>query len=114
MLPSSRRIEKSFFNEIFKKGSFSHSDNLFLVFYKNPKVVKSGSRFAFSVSKKVSKKATVRNKLRRRGYSIVKNLINEIKPHYFAVFVLKEGSVKLSFDDFSNQIEKLLKKSSLI
>ena len=64
MLPKINRIKKKKdFEIIFKKGA-SFRNNLFtLRFLKNSLGI---NRFGFVVSQKVSKKAVVRNKVRRR------------------------------------------------
>lgn len=114
MLPSSRRVRQKSFQEIFKNGRFFSGKNLSLTVLKNSKFPEKPSSFAFSVSKKVSNKAVLRNKLRRRGYSIVKGVINQIKPGFLAVFVLKKGAEKLIFQEYKEEIESLLAKSNLL
>lgn len=80
---------------------------------KKPESAKKSSRFAFSVSKKVSNKAVVRNKLRRRGYEAVGELISQVKSGFLAVFVLKKGAEKLKFEEYKKEIKGLLIKSGL-
>ncbi len=77
MLGKENRLRrKKDFEEIFKKGrSFKESFLVLKILKNNLKV----SRFGFVVSQKVSKKAVVRNKIKRRlreivGLNIKKNL----------------------------------------
>lgn len=113
MLPSSRRVNKAYFKEIFHKGSFFQSSNLSLIVLFSPSLAPE-SRIAFSVSSKVAKSAVQRNKLRRQGYSVVSKLLKNIKPSYLGVFVLKNGATKLDFESYREEIEKLLEKSKII
>ncbi len=66
------------------------------------------SRFSFSISKKVAKTAVLRNKLRRRGYSIVGRLLNEIPENRCFVFVLKKGAEKQAYKDLEREIVELI------
>ncbi|WKZ26300.1 MAG: ribonuclease P protein component [Candidatus Paceibacterota bacterium] len=113
MLPSSLRVRKEYFREIFKSGKFFPSKNLTIVVLETKELAQKQSRFSFSISSKVSGNAVDRNKLRRRGYAAVKDLILQIKPGFLAVFVLKKGAEKLNFEEYKKEIEDLLKKSSL-
>lgn len=113
MLPYSQRVRKEYFEEIFKKGSFFGGKFLNLNILKKSKNSLKYSCFAFSVSQKVSKSAVLRNKLRRRGYSIIQKKIENIKPGYLCVFVLKKGVLDLNFDQLSGELEKLLNKADL-
>ncbi len=76
MLPKINRLtKKKDFELVFKKGESIKND--FLIF----KILKNHlkeSRFGFIVSKKVSGKATVRNKIKRRLRKAVLNHLKEI------------------------------------
>ena len=64
----------------------------------------SPSRFAFSVSKKVCKKAVDRNRLRRQGYSVVSKYLKQINPGYFYIFTFKKGSYPIPFSELEKEI----------
>ena len=69
MLPKRKRLNKTLFEEIMKKGVIIHSP--FFVFrYLKQKT----PQFAFVVPKSVAKSAVLRNKLRRQGYNTIKDL----------------------------------------
>ncbi len=72
------------------------------------------SIFSFSVSKKVSKSAVVRNKLRRRGYSVIESNISNIKPEHFLFFSYKKGGEKVSYKELENNVVGLLEKSFML
>lgn len=112
MLPSQRRIKRIIFKDIFSKGRFFQGKNLTLVSLKSSE--NSPSKFAFSVSKKIDKRASTRNSLRRRGYSAVKEFLSDIKPNFLSVFVFKSGAQKASFSELKSDIENLLKKAGIL
>jgi len=114
MLSSSHRIRRLYLKEIFRKGRSFHGKDLSLFAVKDPIIAPKHSLFSFSASKKVSKIAPKRNKLRRQGYSIVKTLLINISPGFLCVFTYKPSAIKASFSDLKGQIENLLKEAKII
>ena len=61
-----------------------------------------------SVSKKVSKSAVVRNRIKRRVRPIIKKFIPSLKPaNYF--LVAKPGAEKIKGKELESQIEKIIR-----
>ncbi len=112
MLPKEHRLKKEKdFEKIVKQGE-SHSDNfLVLKFLKNDL---GTSRIGFAVGKKISKKAVVRNKLKRRLREAVKIYLPKLKSDYDLIFFSKKGSEKKEFSELKEMIEKLLEKAKLL
>ncbi len=106
MFPKKKRVTKKLFDEIIKKGS-TFSGYFFNFRYINNKDL---PRYAFVVPKKISKKAVERNKLKRRGYSIIREypILNSM-----GVFFYKKNGVKASFLDIKNDIVSILKKTKI-
>ena len=50
-------------------------------------------KFAIIVSKKVAKKAVIRNKIRRRIYSAIQSQLEVFKPPIHAVFIVKNRDI---------------------
>lgn len=72
MLPKAYRLNKKEFVRTFQKGRTFVSDD-FVIKY-SPRQ-RSNARFGFSVGLKISKKATIRNALRRQLYICVERLL---------------------------------------
>jgi ribonuclease P protein component len=68
MLPKKNRLDRKTLEEVFKTGQFVNTPSLTFKFLLKKD---SPTRVSFVVPKTVAKKATVRNELRRRGYSEV-------------------------------------------
>lgn len=68
------------------------------------------TRCAVVVSTKVSKKAVVRNKIRRRVRSIIKRLLPTLTPPKDIVITCLVNSSSVPFKDFEIDIEKSLQK----
>ncbi|MDO8486389.1 MAG: ribonuclease P protein component [Candidatus Staskawiczbacteria bacterium] len=106
-----RLIKKKDFEKLFKKGtSFKHSFLILKITQNNLKE----SRFGFIISKKVSKKATLRNKIKRRIRDTVRQNIKDIKKGVDAVLIVLPGLEKKNFLETKEILNTLLKKSNLI
>ena len=114
MLPSKKRIHKSHFEEVFKKGTFYPGRSVNLILLNSPDITGKTSKFAFSVSKKIAKNAVSRNLIRRRGFSVVKNIINNIKPGFLGVFVIKKTQTKLTFEILKEDIESICSRAGIL
>lgn len=68
------------------------------------------SRCAVVVSQKVSKKAVLRNKVRRRVLNIVKNLILDSQKNIDLVIVALHGSAQMEFDETKLELFSLIQK----
>lgn len=110
MLPKSLRLKlDADFSRVYRKGSRTHSRNFLLTQSTN---TLSHPRFAVVVPKTVSKKATVRNLIRRQVHEVVaKTLTTSTKLSGMAVDILisaKKGSETLTFEALSTELAPLL------
>jgi len=81
------------------------------------KIIKNNldkSRFAFIVSQKVSKKAVVRNKIRRRFEQIIRLNLKNIKVGVDVVLIALPGIEKENFLSIQKSINNLLIKTKII
>ena len=110
MLSAEHRLRKEKdFERVFKKGKKIKGDSLYLKFAPNKL---PESRFGFVVSKKVSLKATERNKIKRKLSEAVKDLLPFLKKGFDVVLL-----VAPSFDSFQSLQEMLgdlFKKAGLM
>lgn len=115
MLPKINRIKKKKdFAVIFKKGKNFKTGSLILKIAQN---AIGQYRFGFIISQKVSKKAVVRNKIRRRLAEIVKKNINtKVKKEagLDAVFIGLPGLEKKDFPEVKKITEELINKAGLL
>ncbi len=110
MLPRLLRLNIGLFKEIIEKGRFSHGKYFLFRYVKNEGI----PRFAVSVSKKVSKSAVDRNKIRRRVYCSVRKLINETQDGYKIIIFVKSGIEKLNIEEISKEIESDFVKNGFL
>ena len=122
MLPKRQKVPRRLFIEALTKGRSIHSKYLSLRFLKSKELKQS--RFSFIVSSKVSKKATVRNLLKRRGYYIVRKNKKNISDQFIFLFFFsaKSGSAfggkktKTTdpFKELEREILTLFKKTGIL
>lgn len=110
MLPSSKRLSTILFKETIKKGLVFNTP-ITLAYVQNGSNI---GRFSVSVPKKVAKTAVLRNKIRRRIYSIIKVLDSRTTPFKQVVFIMKNGSEKMSFIDLKEEMKKVFVKIGLL
>jgi ribonuclease P protein component len=111
LLNKNRLKQKKDFIEIFKKGKGFEEDLLFLKIKLNNS---KKNRFAFVVSKKVSNKAVIRNKIKRILREIIRKKILKIKPGIDGILIVKPGIEKKDFLEIEKMVENLLKKANTL
>jgi ribonuclease P protein component len=115
MFPKKNRASKKDIDEIFKDGSFFNSANLtFKYIAKNDNFE---PRISFIAPKTVSKKAVIRNRLRRLGYNTLKKYKNQFPVGLIGVFIFSKNSLvffeKLKADSvlkLENELVSILSK----
>lgn len=104
MLPRNKRISRKIFNEFTRLGARVDSEHFYL------RTTNSDTtRIAVSVSKKISKQAVVRNKIRRRTYSAVRELLPHISKKLF-LLTAKLGVEKISGEPLKKELAELFLK----
>lgn len=95
MLPKENRLKKKKdFENVFKRGKGVKENFLFFKWTNNNL---KESRFGFVVGKKFSKKAVVRNRIKRRIREVVRINLPQIKKGIDGVFIINPG---LEADNF--------------
>ena len=102
MLPKEKRIPRELFGELLTRSRYTNSAHFTLRF----RLLDScQTKIGVSVSKKISKKAVIRNKVRRRTYSIARTLDF---PQGLFLFVAKTGAEKVVGDDLRTELASLV------
>jgi len=108
MLQKSKRIPRKAFKPLIDSRNYLNSEHFSLKLAPSNKVL-----VAVTVSKKVSKSAVVRNRVRRRAYNAFKTILPSLKNHLF-MLISKPGIEKLKSPQIEDELRKLLTKSNLI
>lgn len=110
MLPQKQRIPKALAREVFARGVTTPGPNFFLKILKSPT---SETKFAVSISKKIAPTAVLRNRTRRRVYSVLRVFAPQVKKGFLVAFVAKKGGERLNYEPLAVEIENLLKRVGL-
>lgn len=111
MLPAGNRLKKKKdIEKAFKKGQVFREDFLTVKIVKNDL---SRTRFVFVISKKVSKKATARNKMKRRLSEIVRFKLPKMKKGFDAILLASPNGIAKSDQEIERLINKIFSKASL-
>lgn len=112
MLPKVNRLKKKKdFEKVLKKGQGFKENFLVLKITKNNLKL---SRFGFIVSTRFSKKAVVRNKIKRRLREIIRAKLAKIKKGRDGVIIIMPGFQIDNFWELEAIISNLLKKAKII
>jgi ribonuclease P protein component len=108
MLPKNSRISRKEFPNLLTSKVFFHSLHFSLRVANSTK-----PQIAVSVSKKIAKKANIRNSIRRRTYSVLHKILKKIKPSMI-LFVAKSEADEIKGEKLESEIESLLYKAGLV
>ncbi len=107
MLPRSRRVTTPLFGEVLSKGKSFYSPHFTFRFIKGQAGL---SRFSVAVSKKVAKRAVLRNRFKRRTREALKKYLSSLPVGIYGVFFVKESIEEVSFQDLITEVGGLFKK----
>lgn len=71
-------------------------------------------RFVIVLSNKITKKAALRNKIRRQIRAILYRHLVDIKKNCDIMIICRRGIVDLSYQEIEHELVRVLKKSNLI
>lgn len=106
-----RLLKKKDFNEVFKKGRFFKDD--FLVF----RVLNNNleySRVGLVIGTKISKKAVLRNKIRRHLSECFRLKISSLKVGFDVVVLPNISILSKNYKEIQKNVDNLLIKSKLV
>jgi len=105
MLPENNRLKKrNDFNEILKKGKAITGKFVFLKYLKNNLNV---NRFGFVVSLRISKRAVIRNRIRRQLREATRRNLSNIKHSFDVLIIAKPEIINKKYQEIRNELEYL-------
>ena len=106
MLPKRNRLTRTKFDEVYEQGKKVSTDHLYA---KAASTESSVPQVSVVVPKKIAKRATERNQLRRRGYGAVEKYFDILPSGTGVIIFLKSGVGELSSVELRSEVEKLLR-----
>jgi len=110
MFSRKERISRATFARIFSQGRTAYTDKLSLRCSNS----QGGNQYSFVVSAKVSKLATARNLLKRRGRYIIRKHADKIEKFLACIFFFKLGATRLNFSDLEKEFLALMLRAGII
>ncbi len=107
-------LKKKF--RLLKETKFDKKNSYTSPFFalKTAKNEESFSRFGFIVSKKIDKRATVRNRLKRQIRVFIETNLEDIETGYDIMFILKKELLGKTTEEIKEITQDALKKQRLI
>jgi ribonuclease P protein component len=118
MLPKKNRlIDDYYFRRVKRLGKDYHSSlfKLGVVQRKEEGALPAGrqaSRFGFVISKKIDKRAAVRNRIKRLLRESVRQRLEKIPEGFDFVFVVRPNIVGKDYEEVSAEVDRVLSKVS--
>ena len=117
-LPKTHRLQnRKDYRAVYEQGIRRYSPHLTLIALPHENkdlVAKPATKFGISISKKVSKKAVVRNRIKRQIKGAIRTNLPWIDPGWKIVIVVKPKAIECKYEHFLRELEKLLKQTKII
>ena len=118
MLPRPHRLPASEIPHVMKYGGRVAGNGMILIYRNRGQGTinnkQETSRFAFIVSTKVDKRATVRNRMRRLMSESVRHVYDSIRPGVDGVFAGSKSLIGLTQQEAETIVQNLLRKADLL
>ncbi len=114
MLPKENRLKKETdFDKVHRKGLFFPGKHLVIKTLSNSL---ENSRLGIVISKKISKKATDRNKIKRQIREILRLALKEdrIKPGFDVIIIVKASIISENYDSIEKNMVDIFFRANLI
>ncbi len=112
-LPKSHRLKHwRDFQTVYLQGKRYHGR--FLVLIALAKDRRSPTQIGISISRKVSKKAVVRNQIKRRLRHIFRGFLPDIKDGWNLVIAVRHCASECEYEHFLRELEKLLIQAEVL
>jgi ribonuclease P protein component len=116
-LPKANRLRKrQDYRAVYEQGIRRYSPHLTLIALttEGGAVSPPETKVGISIGKKVSKKAVIRNRIKRQLKSVVRANLAWIEPGWKIVIVVKPKAIECKYEHFLRELEQLLKQAKII
>lgn len=99
------------FSRLYRRGSTAHSRSFSLKYDHNRQ---GHPRIGVVASTKVSKKAVVRNRLRRQIYSQMREILPEINSGFDIIILVRTSAIGQNGNDLGQELRQAFSKAGLL
>jgi ribonuclease P protein component len=112
-LPKVYRLKRrQDFSKVYQSGFRRKAAHFHLVVLKNRQG--NESQFGISISKKVSKRAVVRNLIKRRIKAALRTLLPRLQPGWWLIVVVRSEATECDYWQILQELEYLLVKAEVL
>ncbi|MGB2926131.1 MAG: ribonuclease P protein component [Limnothrix sp.] len=102
------------FKTVYGKGKRIHGQFLVLVIYSDAdQAAQKATQVGISVGRKVSKKAVVRNLIKRRLHHAFRELLPQIHSSLQIIIIVRSRAVQCEYEHFLRELKNLLIKAEV-
>ena len=118
-LPKAHRLrDRKDYRAVYEQGIRRYSPHLTLIALpakenQNTALIPA-TTFGISISKKVSKKAVVRNRIKRQIKGVIRTYLQSVDPGWKVIIVVKPKAIECKYEYFLRELEELLKQTKII
>ena len=118
-LPKAHRLrDRKDYRAVYEQGIRRYSPHLTLIALpakenQNTALIPA-TTFGISISKKVSKKAVVRNRIKRQIKGVIRTYLQSVDPGWKVIIVVKPKAIECKYEHFLRELEELLKQTKII
>jgi ribonuclease P protein component len=116
-LPKAYRLkDRKDYRAVYEQGLRRYSPHLTLIALHSDRDAEtvSATQLGISIGKKVSKKAVVRNRIKRQLKSAFRENLQWLEPGWKIVVVVKPQAIECKYEHFLRELKKLLKQAKII
>lgn len=116
-LPKANRLrDRKDYRAVYEQGVRRYSPHLTLIAFpaEQSAVSPPKTKVGISIGKKVSKKAVIRNRIKRQLKSAIRANLAWIEPGWKIVIVVKPKAIECKYEHFLRELEELLKQAKII
>jgi ribonuclease P protein component len=118
-LPQAHRLRNRHdYRTVYEQGFRCYSPHLTLIAFSAGDhlgtSVRSPTMFGISISKKVSKKAVIRNRIKRQIKGVIRTKLLSISSGWKVIIVVKPKAIECKYEHFLRELEELLKQAKII
>ena len=116
-LPKAHRLkDRQDYRAVYQHGIRYYSPHLVSIALavRSDEGLPPATKFGISIAKKVSKKAVVRNRIKRQLKSAIGANIQRVLPGWKIVIVVKPTAIECKYEHFLRELEQLLNRAKII
>lgn len=103
------------FSQVYRQGFRCRSRCFSLCVYARlADIQEKPVRIGVTVGQKVSKKAVVRNQVKRRIRAVCRHLLSSFKPGYDVVIIARSAATRCEYSEFLQQLTQLFTNAELL